>query len=135
MVHLRDGELTNRDSAPTGPFLPRRQTRKIKEMGVYVCTGIASVLVYVWLVFILQVTSPEIIEPWEGLVTFCGFPVLVILAYLLDIGYFSKVGRYTCRHVHHYVHHYVCHYAYLLDASATSPRWAVTHRGCARFVR
>jgi solute carrier family 8 (sodium/calcium exchanger) len=69
--------------------LPVGQTRKIADLGVYICTASASVLAYVWLVIILQVISPDIIDPWEGIVTFLAFPILVLLAYLLDIGWFS----------------------------------------------
>ena len=60
---------------------------------------------YVPVPLIPQVTSPEIIEPWEGLVTFLGFPVLVVLAYLLDIGYFSKVWPVTRHHSRRYGRH------------------------------
>jgi hypothetical protein len=61
-------------------------------MGVYVCTAIASVLVYIWLIVILQILTPDLVTPMEGAVTFLAFPVLVLMAYLLDIGFFSRVS-------------------------------------------
>ena len=59
---------------------------------MYTCTATGSVLAYVWLVFILQVSSPDIITPLEGVATFGAFFVLVALAYLLDIGFFSAAA-------------------------------------------
>ena len=41
---------------------------------------------------VLQVFTPDLIEVWEGALTFCFFPLLVLLAYLLDIRFFSRVG-------------------------------------------
>jgi len=72
--------------------IPNGETRKVNDMGVYVCTAIASVLSYVWLVFILNVTTPNMVEVWEGVATFVAFPILVLLSYLLDIGFFSKAS-------------------------------------------
>ena len=43
-------------------FAPREQARLIEQMGVYVCTATASVLAYLWLVVILQINSPDVIE-------------------------------------------------------------------------
>ena len=59
---------------------------------MYACTAFASVFAYGWLVIVLQVISPDMIEPWEGLATFLFFPLLVVFAYLLDIRYFDRVG-------------------------------------------
>ena len=69
--------------------IPSGETRQVKEVGVYVCTAIASVVAYVWLIVMLEMFSPQVVEPWEGIVTFVAFPVLVTLSYLIDIGYFS----------------------------------------------
>eukprot|EP00747_Dinoflagellata_sp_TGD_P025725 gnl/TRDRNA2_/TRDRNA2_131445_c0_seq12.p1 gnl/TRDRNA2_/TRDRNA2_131445_c0~~gnl/TRDRNA2_/TRDRNA2_131445_c0_seq12.p1 ORF type:complete len:897 (-),score=197.93 gnl/TRDRNA2_/TRDRNA2_131445_c0_seq12:231-2810(-) len=66
------------------------EVRYIKEFGVYVLTGVFSVWAYVWLIVILILSSPDIIEPWEGIVTFLYFPILVFLAWAMDKGYFSK---------------------------------------------
>ena len=72
--------------------VPEPQLRRIDSLGVYTCTATGSVLAYVWLVFILQVSSPDIITPLEGVATFGAFFVLVALAYLLDIGFFSAAA-------------------------------------------
>ena len=72
--------------------IPDGETRSIKELGVYACTAVSSVLAYVWLIVILQWSSPDLIEPWEGVVTFIAFFVLLTVAFLLDIGWFSKAA-------------------------------------------
>jgi solute carrier family 8 (sodium/calcium exchanger) len=69
-----------------GNILPGAGVRRIKEMSVYLLTGVFSVLAYLWLVVILIGPSPNAIHPWEGAATFCLFPLLVILAYILDHG-------------------------------------------------
>ena len=50
---------------------------------------VASLGAYIWLVLILSYWSPDLIEVWEGLLTFLFMPLLVLVAYLLDIGYFD----------------------------------------------
>ena len=72
--------------------IPDGETRSIKELGVYACTAVSSVLAYVWLIVILQWSSPDLIEPWEGIATFIAFFVLLTVAFLLDIGWFSKAA-------------------------------------------
>ena len=63
--------------------IPSGETRAVKEVGVYVCTAIASLLAYLWLIVMLETFSPNVVEPWEGIVTFVAFPVLVLLSYLI----------------------------------------------------
>jgi len=63
--------------------------RYIKDTGVFAVTASFSVWAYLWLVVILMLVSPNVVEIWEGLVTFLYFPILVTLAYMADIGYFS----------------------------------------------
>ena len=41
--------------------------------------------------FIVQVNSPDVVEPWEGCCTLAFFPVLVVVSYMADIGYFKSV--------------------------------------------
>jgi len=50
------------------------------------------VFAYIWLIVILQIITPNIVEVWEGTVTFLMFPVLVILAFGADKGWFSPEG-------------------------------------------
>jgi solute carrier family 8 (sodium/calcium exchanger) len=70
--------------------IPEGEVRFIKEVPVYFVTSFFSIFAYVWLIFILQGHTPHIVDPGEGLATFLFFPVLIFLAYLADVGYFSK---------------------------------------------
>ena len=69
--------------------IPPGETRKIKELPVFVVTTSFSIFAYVWLLFILLVTSPSIVEIWEGVFTFIFFWMLISIAYMADKGYFG----------------------------------------------
>lgn len=71
-------------------FLPKNETRQIRQLSVFYITATCSVAAYLWLIVILQVTSPNVVTPVEGLITFLGFPVMVCSAYYADIGGFKK---------------------------------------------
>jgi len=73
--------------------LPKGEGRLVQERGVFAITAVFSVLAYLWLIVILNVFSPNIIELWEGAVTFLLFPFLVWLAYLADKGAFKCCGE------------------------------------------
>jgi len=73
--------------------IPDGESRTIKAPIVFYITAVSSVFAYLWLILILALSSPDVVEPWEGIVTFLFFPVLVVLAYLADIGYFSRVDK------------------------------------------
>mmetsp|Transcript_50674 Transcript_50674/g.147435 ORF Transcript_50674/g.147435 Transcript_50674/m.147435 type:complete len:815 (-) Transcript_50674:167-2611(-) len=73
--------------------IPAGEARYIKEMQVYCVTAFFSIFAYIWLLFILMVISPNIVEVWEGVLTFLFFPVLVTVAYLADRGYFTKSSQ------------------------------------------
>ncbi|KAL1496483.1 hypothetical protein AB1Y20_016437 [Prymnesium parvum] len=64
--------------------IPADDSRKISDMRVHSVTATFSILAYLWLVIILMVSSPDLIEVWEAVVTFLGFPFLVLLAYTAD---------------------------------------------------
>lgn len=64
--------------------------RYIKDTSVFAITASCSVFAYLWLVVILMLVTPNIVDIWEGLLTFIFFPILVTLAYMADIGMFSK---------------------------------------------
>eukprot|EP00929_Paragymnodinium_shiwhaense_P032520 TRINITY_DN18014_c0_g1_i1.p1 TRINITY_DN18014_c0_g1~~TRINITY_DN18014_c0_g1_i1.p1 ORF type:complete len:845 (+),score=169.45 TRINITY_DN18014_c0_g1_i1:125-2659(+) len=70
--------------------IPDGEVRRIKEFGVYVVTAVFSLVAYLWLSFILSVNSPSIVEPWEGIMTFLYFPILVWVAYAADRGCFAQ---------------------------------------------
>eukprot|EP00928_Gymnodinium_smaydae_P048738 TRINITY_DN3262_c0_g1_i1.p1 TRINITY_DN3262_c0_g1~~TRINITY_DN3262_c0_g1_i1.p1 ORF type:complete len:865 (-),score=159.79 TRINITY_DN3262_c0_g1_i1:76-2457(-) len=69
--------------------IPDGETRHIKDMNVYCITATFSVVAYIWLYLIVSTISENVVEIWEGLVTLALFPILVILAFLADIGWFS----------------------------------------------
>jgi len=64
--------------------------RKIADLGVYSITAAFSVLAYLWL---LVIVDDEVVQIWEGVVSFLFFPFLVALAYMADIGLFSANRR------------------------------------------
>lgn len=64
--------------------IPKGQTRKIKRLGVFFVTATWSVFAYMWLYFILAVSSEGIVEVWEAVMTFMFFPVTVLTAYIAD---------------------------------------------------
>lgn len=64
--------------------IPSPEIRFIKETNVFYVTAVFSVLAYVWLLLIVQVITPEIIDIWEAFVTMLLFPLLVYLSFLAD---------------------------------------------------
>lgn len=50
--------------------LPDGEGRRIAEPGVFVVTAITMLFAYIWVLIILQVTSPDVVEVWEGVLTF-----------------------------------------------------------------
>jgi len=70
--------------------IPSGEARTLRQPDVFKVTAFFSVFAYIWLIFILAVVSPDLVEAWEGVVTFCFFPVLVVTAFLVDIGMCSK---------------------------------------------
>jgi len=64
--------------------IPTGEVRKIKHLWVFFVTATWSVFAYVWLLIILSVSSPGLVEFWEALVTFLFFFATVGTAYLAD---------------------------------------------------
>ena len=64
--------------------IPENDSRRIADLKVHAVTTVFSISAYVWLLVILLLSSPDIIEVWEAAVTFFAFPVLVLLAYYAD---------------------------------------------------
>lgn len=69
--------------------LPNGEVRTIKELGVFGVTAFWSIFAYVWLLYIVHYNSKDVIEVWEGVVTFLYFPVLVINSYATDVGWLN----------------------------------------------
>ncbi|XP_011066110.1 PREDICTED: sodium/calcium exchanger 2 isoform X4 [Acromyrmex echinatior] len=64
--------------------IPNGETRKIKHLRVFFVTATWSIFAYVWLYVILAVSSPGVLEIWEGILTFAFFPATVLTAYVAD---------------------------------------------------
>jgi len=71
--------------------IPEGETRKIEGIPTFVLTSVFSVLAYLWVCVIVLWSSPNIILVWEALVTFLMMPVLTILVFMVDQGYFRYV--------------------------------------------
>jgi len=67
--------------------IPTPDTRKIDNVPVFVVTAIFSLVAYVWMVIIVDVISPNVIDIWEGIVTFLLLPVMVAVSYVTDKGW------------------------------------------------
>eukprot|EP00746_Dinoflagellata_sp_MGD_P100921 gnl/MRDRNA2_/MRDRNA2_41091_c0_seq1.p1 gnl/MRDRNA2_/MRDRNA2_41091_c0~~gnl/MRDRNA2_/MRDRNA2_41091_c0_seq1.p1 ORF type:complete len:826 (+),score=163.69 gnl/MRDRNA2_/MRDRNA2_41091_c0_seq1:228-2705(+) len=81
--------------------IPNGEVRKIRDTSVYAITATFSIFAYTWMLIVLQVHTPDIVEPWEGILTLIFFPVLVGLAYLADAGILSSVtARKSVKHGH-----------------------------------
>merc|ERR1712224_998548 len=74
--------------------MPDVEVRYIKEVPVYCVTASFSVFAYVWLLIILQFISPDVCEVWEAVLTLFFMPILFVLAYMADRGYFDRSGEY-----------------------------------------
>jgi solute carrier family 8 (sodium/calcium exchanger) len=67
--------------------IPDGELRSIKEMPVYFTTAAWSLFAYGWLLVILEGSSENVVEPWEGMLTLGFMPVLVLMAFMADKGY------------------------------------------------
>eukprot|EP00449_Zooxanthella_nutricula_P042619 CAMPEP_0198610332 /NCGR_PEP_ID=MMETSP1462-20131121/156839_1 /TAXON_ID=1333877 /ORGANISM="Brandtodinium nutriculum, Strain RCC3387" /LENGTH=858 /DNA_ID=CAMNT_0044342137 /DNA_START=35 /DNA_END=2612 /DNA_ORIENTATION=+ len=61
--------------------------RYIKQLPVYCVTATWSIFAYVWLTIILLVSSPNVVEMWEGVLTFAFFPIFLLNAFAADKGW------------------------------------------------
>jgi len=69
--------------------IPAGETRQIKETGVFFITAFFSVIAYLWLLFIVEIHTPDIVGMEEGILTFLFMPVLVWVSYASDAGIFD----------------------------------------------
>merc|ERR1719161_2442512 len=69
--------------------IPTGQDRKIAGVSVFLVTANFSLFAYIWLLVILQFITPDRVDVWESLFTFACFPILVMVAFAADKGYFS----------------------------------------------
>ena len=67
-----------------------KEVKKIKEFGVFVITALASIFAYVWMIIVLLINTPDVVDVWEAFATLAFFPLLVLFAFLQDRNYFMK---------------------------------------------
>ncbi|CAE8598067.1 unnamed protein product, partial [Polarella glacialis] len=71
--------------------IPSTEIRSIDAELVFFVTGVFSVVAYAWLVVIVELNTPDVVDIWEAVVTLLMMPVLVGVSYLCDIGWFQKL--------------------------------------------
>lgn len=64
--------------------IPEGEVRRIKHLRVFFITASWSIFAYLWLYFILNVTSIGRVDIWEAVLTFLFFPATVVTAYIAD---------------------------------------------------
>lgn len=64
--------------------IPNDEVRKQKHLRVFFITATWSIFAYLWLYFIIAVTSKGVVDIWEAVLTFLFFPGTVITAYIAD---------------------------------------------------
>ncbi|CAJ0590776.1 unnamed protein product [Cylicocyclus nassatus] len=64
--------------------IPSTETRRIQHVHVFWVTVIWSTFAYIWLYLILCFFSPNVVDVWEGVLTFMFFPLTVLSAYVAD---------------------------------------------------
>eukprot|EP01062_Namystynia_karyoxenos_P002174 TRINITY_DN1075_c0_g2_i1.p1 TRINITY_DN1075_c0_g2~~TRINITY_DN1075_c0_g2_i1.p1 ORF type:complete len:1001 (+),score=345.85 TRINITY_DN1075_c0_g2_i1:117-3119(+) len=62
--------------------------KRIELFGVFCITAFFSIFAYVWLLIVLLINTPDVVDVWEALLTFAFFPILVGLAYAQDRNWF-----------------------------------------------
>eukprot|EP00931_Biecheleriopsis_adriatica_P037644 TRINITY_DN21592_c0_g4_i1.p1 TRINITY_DN21592_c0_g4~~TRINITY_DN21592_c0_g4_i1.p1 ORF type:complete len:746 (-),score=111.50 TRINITY_DN21592_c0_g4_i1:70-2253(-) len=72
--------------------IPSTEVRCIAALPVFYVTAVFSVLAYVWLLVIVDVISPNVVEIWEALVTLLLLPVLVVISFACDKGWVCSTG-------------------------------------------
>jgi len=64
--------------------------KNVEEINVLYITAFASVFAYIWLYLIVDVFSPGEVKLWEALVTIAFFPLLILIAWMADLGWFDS---------------------------------------------
>ncbi|XP_062844422.1 sodium/calcium exchanger 2a isoform X3 [Trichomycterus rosablanca] len=64
--------------------IPDGEARKIKHLRVFFITSFWSIFAYIWLLLILSVISPGVVQVWEALLTLFFFPICVLMAWIAD---------------------------------------------------
>ncbi|XP_059147514.1 sodium/calcium exchanger 2-like [Physella acuta] len=67
--------------------IPAGETRRVKHLGVFAVTSIFGIWAYVWLILVVLVITPKVVEIWEAVLTLLMFPLLIVFSYLADVGF------------------------------------------------
>ena len=66
------------------------EPKKVKEVGVFLVTSTASMFAYFWMIVTLVIWTPDVVTIEEGVLTLLFFPLLVMIAFFQDRGWFRK---------------------------------------------
>lgn len=66
--------------------VPTPDIKRINEFAVFFVTAGWSIWAYIWMLIVVNYSSPGEIEPWEAWVTLAYMPIFVLHAYLVDYG-------------------------------------------------
>ncbi|XP_056020510.1 sodium/calcium exchanger 2-like isoform X8 [Ostrea edulis] len=66
--------------------VPKPEIKRISEFGVFLVTAVWSIWAYIWMLIVVNYSSPGVIEPWEAWLTLAYMPIFVIMSYLVDNG-------------------------------------------------
>lgn len=70
------------------PKLP--ECKKVSQFTVFVLTSAWSLWAYIWMLLVMKVISPGVVEIWEAFLTLLFFPILTLMAYGQDNGWWLK---------------------------------------------
>lgn len=79
--------------------IPMGEVRKLANIRVYSVTTFFSLFAYVWLILVLVVVTPDVVDLWEAIVTFMLFPILIVTSFLMDKLYCCKRSNKTSSEV------------------------------------
>merc|ERR1712232_776992 len=66
--------------------IPAGEFRRIESLPAFYITAFFSMGAYMWMAFILTVSSPQMVDVWEAAATFLLLPVLIYISYKVDKG-------------------------------------------------
>ncbi len=70
--------------------IPGEDTRRIDKFKVFLVTAVFSLVAYLWILVVLVAITPDYVDVWEAIVTFIFFPIMVVIAYMVDKDYCGK---------------------------------------------
>lgn len=68
--------------------IPSPKAVRIVNFKVFLVTASFSIFAYIWLYLVLAVISPNRVELWEAVLTFCFFIILTLTAYMAEKNFF-----------------------------------------------